>query len=104
LFPSPPPAPPIAAAAVRDVLHAFEPSEARRVAEGNQAVATRLAEGLELRRSARVRTVCWNGDGVSVDGMQADGCVLAVPAHALAAIAFDPLLPEWKAAAFQRVV
>jgi len=98
------PADRIAAAAVRDVLHAFEPAEARRVAEGNQAIATRLAEGIQLRRSARVREVRWDGDGVTVDGTQADGCVLAIPAHALAAIAFDPPLPEWKAAAFERVV
>jgi monoamine oxidase len=98
------PADRIAASAVRDVLHAFDPTEARRVAQGNQAIATRLAEGMDVRRSARVGTVRCGDAGVVVDGVEADGCVMAVPAHAVPAISFEPALPDWKMEAFERVV
>ena len=43
--------------------------------------------------------------GVSVDGeAPVDACVIAVPAPAVARIAFDPPLPDWKSAALGRVV
>jgi len=97
------PAADIAASAVRDVRHLFDGSEAHRVAGGNDALARRIADGLDVRLGTAVRHIAWDEDGVTVDGEQASACVIAVPTHALAAIELDPVLPEWKAAALGRV-
>jgi monoamine oxidase len=98
------PADRIAACAVRDVLHLFQRTEARRVAEGNQSLALRLAERVEVQTTSPVRRIAWGDDGVTVDGLAADACVLAVPAHAAGSIAFDPPLPDWKTRALEAVV
>jgi monoamine oxidase len=60
---------------------------------GNDLVACRLAAQLDVRLGKRVDRIGWRGDGVTVDGERADGCVVTTPAHA---VAFDPPLPEWK--------
>jgi monoamine oxidase len=98
------PAERIDAGAVRDVLHLFQRTEARRVAEGNQSIALRLAERLDVRLKTPVRRVSWSGGGVTVDDLAVDACVLAVPAHAVRRIRFDPPLPAWKDGALGRVV
>jgi monoamine oxidase len=95
----------IAASAVRDIAHLFEPVEARRTDGGNGLIAVGLAEFLDVRTSAPVRSIRHDSAGVSIDGETfVDACVLAAPAHALREVVFDPPLPDWKAAAIARVV
>jgi len=97
------PAAQLAAAALRDVEHLFDEEEARRVAGGNQQLATGLAAGLDVRLGEPVMAVQHAADGVRVEtasgSAEAAACVVAVPATALAGIAFDPPLPAWKAKA-----
>jgi monoamine oxidase len=93
----------IAAPAVRDVAHLFDGSEAHRVEGGNDALARRLAAGLDVRLGTAVERIAWGDGGVTVDGEEADACVLAAPVPALSAIGFEPALPEWKAGALKRV-
>lgn len=95
----------IAATAVRDVAHLFEPVEGHRTDGGNGLIATGLAKFLEIHTSAPVSSIRHDPTGVSVDGeAPVDACVIAVPAPAVARIAFDPPLPDWKSAALGRVV
>jgi len=94
----------IAATAVRDVAHLFEPVEARRTDGGNGLIATGLAEFLEVHTSAPVTSIRHDPAGVGVDGERFDACVIAVPAPAVGHIAFDPPLPDCKCAALERVI
>jgi monoamine oxidase len=95
----------IAAVAVRDVAHLFEPVEARRTDGGNGLIATGLAEFLDVHTSSPVASVRHDPTGVRIDGdSPIDACVIAIPAHAIDRIAFDPPLPDWKTAAVERVV
>jgi monoamine oxidase len=93
----------IAASAVRDVAHLFDDAEAHRIEGGNDALARRLTADLAVRLETAVERISWHGSHVTVDGEQADACVLATPAPALSAIAFEPALPEWKTGALSRV-
>jgi monoamine oxidase len=87
----------------------FSASESLRVAGGNQRIALRLAEqlGPRLRLSSAAELVEWSGDGVRVRAaggwVDADRCLVAVPAGVLEGIRFAPELPDWKAAALGRV-
>ncbi len=55
-----------------------------------------------------VQAVGWSGPGVrvAVEGaeLEAEACLLAVPASVIGRIRFDPPLPAWKAEALERVV
>lgn len=96
----------LSATAVRDLGELFADTEARRVAGGNQRIAERLAEELgdRVRLSTPVRRIEHAATGVRVDGsLDADACVVAVPAKATTAIEFDPPLPDWKREALGRV-
>jgi monoamine oxidase len=87
----------------------FSTRESLRVAGGNQRIALRLAErlGRAVRLGVPVRAVSWSGPGVrvAVDGaeLEAEACLLAVPASVIGRIRFDPPLPAWKAEALERV-
>jgi monoamine oxidase len=87
----------------------FSTRESVRVGGGNQQVATRLAERLAgaVRLGAPVAAVAWTEDGVRVTAgggvLEADACLLTVPASVVDRIRFDPPLPAWKAAALGRV-
>jgi monoamine oxidase len=104
------PAGDIAADSVRDVEQLFDGSEARRVKGGNQGIALRLAArlGAAVRLSSPARRVAHTPGGVRVstdgDEVEAEACVVAVPAPVAGGIAFQPPLPEWKAAAIARTV
>jgi len=73
------------------------------VVGGNDAIARLLARPLDVRLGASVDRIEWSDSGVSVAGVEADVCVVAVPAPAALAIAFAPPLPEWKHAALLAV-
>ena len=68
------------------------------VAGGNDRIALALAAGLDVRlgspRATSVRVE--RARASTVDGRDCDACVLATPAPATLAIAFDPPLPAWK--------
>jgi monoamine oxidase len=87
----------------------FSTRESLRVAGGNQRIALRLAErlGRAVHLGVPVRAVSWSGPGVrvAVDGaeLEAEACLLAVPASVIGRIRFDPPLPAWKAEALERV-
>jgi monoamine oxidase len=88
----------------------FSTRETLRVAGGNQRIALRLAERLPgaVHLGVPVRAVAWSPAGVrvAVDGaeLDAEACLLAVPASVIGRIRFDPPLPAWKAEALERVV
>ena len=53
-----------------------------------------------MRLGERVERIVWNDGGVTAGGEQADACVVATQALA---VAFDPPLPEWKQRALDAV-
>jgi monoamine oxidase len=87
----------------------FSTRESLRVAGGNQRIALRLAERLPgaVHLGVPVRAVSWSGPGVrvAVEGaeLDAEACLVAVPASVIGRIRFDPPLPDWKAGALGRV-
>jgi monoamine oxidase len=100
----------LAAAALGHAGSSFSTRESLRVAGGNQRIALRLAERLPgaVHLGVPVRAVAWSERGVrvAVEGaaLDAEACLLAVPASVVGRIRFDPPLPAWKAEALQRVV
>jgi monoamine oxidase len=64
------------------------------VTGGNDRVAKALARSLEVRLESPVERIAWSESGVRVHDLDADACVVAVPATI--EIAFDPPLPDWK--------
>jgi monoamine oxidase len=68
-----------------------------RVVGGNDLLAHRLAEGLDVRLGEVVRTVRWGGQRVTVEtetaSWTADRAVVAVPGPLVTALGFDPPLP-----------
>jgi monoamine oxidase len=87
----------------------FSTRESLRVAGGNQRIALRLAERLPgaVHLGVPVQAVSWSGPGVrvAVEGaeLDAEACLLAVPASVIGRIRFDPPLPDWTAGALGRV-
>jgi predicted NAD/FAD-dependent oxidoreductase len=73
----------------------FGPYPSYGVSGGNDLLARALA-GDRVRLGTRVDRIEWRGDGVRAGGVEADVCVVAVPAAATLAIDFDPPLPGWK--------
>jgi monoamine oxidase len=99
----------LSAAVLGHAGSSFSTRESLRVAGGNQGIALALAGRLPgaVHLAAPVRAVAWSGAGVRVtlDGteLEAEACVLAVPASVIGRIRFDPPLPAWKAEALDRV-
>jgi monoamine oxidase len=99
----------LAAAVLGHAGSSFSTRESLRVAGGNQRIALHLAERLPgaVRLGVPVRAVSWSAEGVrvAVDGaeLDAEACLLAVPASVIGGIRFDPPLPAWKAEALERV-
>jgi monoamine oxidase len=100
----------LAAAALGHAGSSFSTRETLRVAGGNQRIALRLAERLPgaVHLGVPVRAVAWSAAGVrvAVEGgeLDAEACLVAVPASVMGRIRFDPPLPGWKAEALERVV
>ena len=74
---------------------AFSDDPSHGIAGGNQSLAHALAAPLgdRLRLSSPVTRISWREDSAEVEGVVADAVVLAAPAPAVAAIAFEPELP-----------
>jgi monoamine oxidase len=73
------------------------------IAGGNQALPLALAEGLDVRLDATVNRIAWGDDGVRAGEVEADVCVVAVPASGIDRISFEPALPAQLAEALGRV-
>jgi monoamine oxidase len=84
-----------------------EPSPS--IAGGNQRLAQALADALPggVKLDAPVERIAWGDAGVRVRAggaeLEADVCVVAVPASVLDRIAFEPALPRPLADAFARI-
>jgi monoamine oxidase len=67
------------------------------IAGGNQRLPLALAAGLTVRLGSPVERIAWGEDGVRLRAagaeLEADVCVVAVPARVLDRIAFEPELP-----------
>ena len=74
---------------------------------GNDLLAKRSAEGLDVRLGQRARLIDWSGPGVHVetddDVLQADAVVVAVPGPLTIGIGFWPALPPEKAVALSEL-
>jgi monoamine oxidase len=98
----------LSAAAVSDMTVLFEPRPSYRIAGGNQSVAIRLAERLgdAVMLRTPIHTVSWSANEVQlktdVDELVVDAAVLAVPLAVARELSFDPVLPDWKMAAWER--
>ena len=101
------PAEQVAAGDLAGIAHVDE-EPAPSIAGGNQGLALALAAGLgdRVHLSSPVERIEWSG-GVRVRAggteLDADGCVVAVPASVLGRIAFEPALPGEVAEAFSSV-
>jgi monoamine oxidase len=90
----------LAASVLERVEATFSPSESLRGTGGNQRIALRLAErlGPRLRLGSAADLVEWSSSGVRVRAaggwVEADRCVVTVPAGVLDSIRFAPALPE----------
>jgi monoamine oxidase len=75
-------------------------TETCRCAQGNQALAMKLAAGLDVRLNTEVKSVAYGGSGAIVSygangkQIEADDVVLAVPPSVWKKIKFTPALPE----------
>jgi monoamine oxidase len=98
----------VAARDLAGIAHVDE-EPAPSVAGGNQRLALGLAAELgdAVRLSSPVERIEWSSSGVRVRAagaeLDADACVVAVPASVLARIHFEPTLPEGHARAFASV-
>ena len=102
------PATEVAARDLAGIAHVDE-EPAPGVAGGNQGLALGLSAELvdAVRLSSPVERIEWSSSGVRVRAagaeLDADACVVAVPASVLGRIHFEPLLPEGHARAFASV-
>ena len=102
------PATEVAARDLAGIAHVDE-EPAPSVAGGNQGLALGLAAELgdAVRLSSPVERIEWSSSGVRVRAagaeLDADACVVAVPASVLGRIHFEPVLPEGHARAFASV-
>ena len=96
----------VAARDIGGIAH-IDDDPAPSIAGGNQGIALKLAEGLDVRLGSPVDRIAWRSDGVRVSAagaeLEADACVVAVPATVLDRIAFEPALPARLTAAFASV-
>lgn len=78
-------------------------SDSYRIVGGNDLLAKRLAEGLDVRLGGHVRVIDWSGPGVRVETddevFSADKVVVAVPGPLTTRIGFWPALPADKVSA-----
>ena len=104
------PADELAAAVLDHAGSTFSTRESVRVGGGNQRIAGRLAERLPgaVHLGVPVEAVAWSDASVRVTAaggvLDADACVLALPASVTGRVRFEPPLPAWKAEALGRVV
>jgi predicted NAD/FAD-dependent oxidoreductase len=84
------------AAVLADGAAGFGPFPSHGVAGGNDRIARALADRVRVELRSQVERVVWSDEGVRIEGLSADACVVAVPAPRALAIAFDPPLPDWK--------
>lgn len=82
----------VAARDLGGIAHVDE-EPAPSIAEGNQSLPLALAAGLDVRLETPVERVEWHDDGVRAGELEADACVIAVPASRLPQIDFEPVLP-----------
>jgi monoamine oxidase len=100
----------LAAAVLDHAGSAFSTRESVRVGGGNQRIAERLAARLPdtVHLGVPVEAVAWSEDSVRLTAgggvVDADACVLALPASVTGRVRFDPPLPGWKTRALGRVV
>jgi monoamine oxidase len=100
----------LAAAVLDHAGSTFSTRESVRVGGGNQRLAERLAARLPgaVHLGVPVERVAWSDASVRVTArggvLDADACVLAVPASVTGRVRFQPPLPGWKAEALGRVV
>jgi monoamine oxidase len=99
----------LAATSLEHAGSSFDTRESLRVAGGNQRLALALAARLggAVRLGAPVEAVSWSQGRARVRAaggvVEADACVLTVPASVTDKIAFDPPLPTWNSSALDRV-
>jgi monoamine oxidase len=104
------PADQLAAAVLDHAGSTFSTRESVRVGGGNQRIAERLAARLPgaVHLGVPVEAVAWSDTSVRVTAgggvMDADACVLALPASVTGRVRFDPPLPGWKTRTLGRVV
>jgi monoamine oxidase len=104
------PADRLAAAVLDHAGSTFSTRESVRVGGGNQRIAERLAARLPgaVRLGVPVQAVAWSDGSVRVTAgggvVDADACVLTLPASVTGRVRFDPPLPGWKTQALGRVV
>jgi monoamine oxidase len=100
----------LAAAVLDHAGSTFSTRESVRVGGGNQRIAERLAARLPgaVRLGVPVQAVAWSDASVRVTAgggvVDADACVLALPASVTGRVRFDPPLPGWKTGALGQVV
>jgi monoamine oxidase len=82
-------------------------SDSYRIVGGNDLIAKRLAEDLDVRLGQRVRVVDWSGPGVRIETddeiFHADAAVVAVPGPLTIGIGFWPALPAEKVIALSEL-
>ena len=88
--------------AVRDLggIAHVDSEPAPSIAGGNQRLPLAIAAelGTAVRLSTPVERIAWGGDGVRIGAdLEADACVVAVPASVLDRIEFEPALPPQRA-------
>jgi monoamine oxidase len=104
------PADQLAAAVLDHAGSTFSTRESVRVGGGNQRIAERLAARLPgaVHLGVPAEAVAWSDGSVRVTAgggvVDADACVLALPASVTGRVRFDPPLPGWKTKALGRVV
>lgn len=88
----------------RQLSHA---SDSYRIVGGNDLLATRLADGLDVRLRQRVRVVDWASSALRVetdtDVVEADKVVIAVPGPLTIGLGFWPALPPEKVIALSEL-
>ena len=100
----------LAAAVLDHAGSTFSTRESVRVGGGNQRIAGRLADRLPgaVHLGVPVEAVAWSDTSVRVTAgggvLDADACVLALPASVTGRVRFEPPLPAWKTEALGRIV
>jgi len=100
----------LAAAVLDHAGSTFSTRESVRVGGGNQRIAERLADRLPgaVHLGVPVEAVAWSDTSVRVTAgggvLDADACVLALPASVTGRVRFEPPLPAWKTEALGRIV
>jgi monoamine oxidase len=74
------------------------------IAGGNQSLPLALAATLDVRLESPVERIVWTDGGVRAAELEADVCVVAVPASRLGRIVFEPALPAPLADAMGRML